>query len=355
MRVTPISIAILGSIALVACSDDGPSPGDGNDRTAALFEEIADSIAGGGDYARADALRHAAMVVRLAGEPAEVTLTIDGERRLFVAVAEELEYPSIVCRWPTDSGMVFPDGGGTPPDSGSMPPMPPPPGPGSCEPEGSMRMRTLIAWEPEQMAEVVRLVADQGRGRVAPGVPDAMAGPSHHGESWGGGMGRPTDPTMPPSPGDSAIASPPFEPGPGFMGEYLERDRGFWISVSGEQSNTMEKDGGTCSREVVEFDWARYACQAIRVRFEFAMRVQKLVMIPFDGWNPRDSVPLPPVETRDIGMAATSVPGARLSLLEWLAPPVPIGPPVPMPGPMPGPMPMPGGSGGASPGAPTGG
>jgi hypothetical protein len=54
-----------------------------------------------------------------------------------------------------------------------------------------MRMRTLIAWEPEQMAEVGRLVADEGRGRVAPGVPDAMAGPSHQGESWG--MGQPTD------------------------------------------------------------------------------------------------------------------------------------------------------------------
>jgi hypothetical protein len=39
----------------------------------------------------------------------------------------------------------------------------------------------------------------------------------------------------------------------------------------------------------VEFDWARYACQAIRVRFEFAMRVQRMVMVPFDGWNPRDS------------------------------------------------------------------
>jgi hypothetical protein len=156
---------------------------------------------------------------------------------------------------------------------------------------------------------------------------------------------------MPPSPGDSVIASPPIDPGPGFMGEYLERDRGFWVSVSGEQANTMERDGGTCRLEVVEFDWARYACQSIRVRFEFAMRVQKLVMIPFDGWNPRDSLPLPPVETRDIGMAATSIPGARLSLLEWLAPPVPIEPPMPRPGP----LPMPGGSGSASPGAPSGG
>ena len=187
MRTSTLPLAVLGLIPLLACSDGGSSPGDGDDRTAALFEELADSIAGGGDYARADALRHAAMIVRLAGDPAPVTLMIDGESRRFVAVAEELEYPNIVCRWPADSGVVFPDGGGTPPDSGSMPPLPEP---GRCEPEGSMRMRTLIAWEPEQMAEVVRLVADEGRGRVAPGVPDAMAGPSHQGESWGGGMGQ---------------------------------------------------------------------------------------------------------------------------------------------------------------------
>jgi hypothetical protein len=351
MRTLLTSIAILGSLSVTACRDGGSSPGDGDDRTAALFEELADSIAGGGDYARADALRHAAMIVRLAGEPAPVTLTIDGESRRFVAVAEELEFPNIVCRWPTDSGVVFPDGGGAPPDSGSMPPMPPLPGPGSCEPEESMRMRTFIAWEPERMAEVVRLVADEGRGRVAPGVPDAMAGPSHQGGSWGGGTGRPTDPTMPPSPGDSVIVSPPIEPGPGFMGEYLERSRGFWVSVSGEQANTMENDGGRCRLDEVEFDWARYACQAIRVRFEFAMRVQKMVTVPFDGWNPRDSLPLPPIETRDIGMAATSVPGARLSLLEWLAPPVPIEPP--RPGPLP--TPLPGGSGSAPLGAPSGG
>jgi hypothetical protein len=348
MRTSPRQLAVLGLLSLAACSDGGSSPGDGNDRAAALFDGLADSIAGGGDYARADALRHAAMIVRLAGDPAPVTLTIDGESRRFVAVAEELEYPNLVCRWPADSGLVFPDGGGAPPDSSSMPPMPPLPEPGGCEPEGSMRMRTLIAWEPEQMAEVVRLVADEGRGRVARGVPDAMAGPSHQGESWGGGTGQPSDPTMPPWPGDSVIVSPPIDPGPGFMGEYLERDRGFWVSVSGEQSNTMEKDGGTCRREVVEFDWARYACQAIRVRFEFTMRVQKLVMIPFDGWNPRDSLPLPPIETREISMAATSIPGARLSLLEWLAPPVPIEPP------MPGPMPMPPDSGRSSPGSPGG-
>lgn len=339
MRVPSLGIAVLGSLLFVACGDGGSSPGTGNDRTAAAFDELADSIGGQGDYAHADALRHAAMIVRLAGDPVPVTLTIDGEARRFVAVAEELEYPDFVCRWPVDSGIVFPDSGGVPPDST-------PPAPGTCEPDGSVRMRTLIAWEPQRLEEVVRLVADEGRGRVEPGVPDAMAGPTHQGESWGGAS-QPTDPAMPP---DSAIGSPPIVPGPGFMGEYLVRDGGFWLSVSGEQANMLEQDGGACRRDVVEFDWARYACQAIRVRFEFSMRVQQLVPIPFDGWTPRDSLgPMPPAETRDIVMSAASIPGARLSLLEWLTPPVPIDPP------MPGPMPVPSDSGGGSSGSPGGG
>ena len=37
-------------------------------------------------------------------------------------------------------------------------------------------MRTLIAWEPDEMAEVVRLVADLGSSEVQAGVPDVMTG-----------------------------------------------------------------------------------------------------------------------------------------------------------------------------------
>jgi hypothetical protein len=277
------------------------------------------------------------MVVRLTGDATPVSLSIDGASRGFLAVAEELEYPNIACRWPADTGVVFPDPVAPPRDSVPMPPMPPLPGPVTCEPEGTMRMRTLIAWEPERMAEVVRLVADQGRGEVRPGLPDPMAGPAHHGEGWGGGTGRPIDPTMPPLPPDSVIgAPPPIDPGPGFMGEYLERETGFWWSVSGRQANALEREGGPCTRDEVAFDWARYACQALRVRFEFAMRVQRMVPVPFDGWDPRDSLPpMPPIESREIAMPSTSVSGARLSLLEWLPPPIEP----PFPGPMPPPIP----------------
>jgi len=185
MRGTAFSLSILGTLALVACGDGGSSPGtDTGEGTAAAFDQIADSIAGGGDFAHADALRHAAVIVRFTGDPTPVTLTIGGEDRAFVAVAEELEYPNFVCSAGADSGVAYPDSGGVPRDSMSVPPAPPTPV--ICQPQGSTRMRTLIAWEPQHMNEVVRLVADEGRGDVMPGVPDPMAGPSHVGEAWGG-------------------------------------------------------------------------------------------------------------------------------------------------------------------------
>ena len=346
MRGTAFSLSILGTLALVACGDGGSSPGtDTGEGTAAAFDQIADSIAGGGDFAHADALRHAAVIVRFTGDPTPVTLTIGGEDRAFVAVAEELEYPNFVCSAGADSGVAYPDSGGVPRDSMSVPPAPPTPV--ICQPQGSTRMRTLIAWEPQHMNEVVRLVADEGRGDVMPGVPDPMAGPSHVGEAWGG-TGASTPTYLPPRPNDTTVASsPPVATGPGFMGEYLERGQGFWVSIAGTQANALEQDGGACRSEQVEFDWARYACQAIRVRFEFAMQVQQLKVMPMGGF-PRDSLPPPPpppLETRDIRMAGTSVAGARLSLLQWLPPPGPIGPPVP--GPMPVPMPTDSGSAGS--------
>jgi len=346
MRGTTLSLSILGTLALVACSDGGMSPGGGSgEQTAAAFDQIADSIAGGGDFAHADALRHAAVIVRLTGDPTPVTLTVGGEDRAFVAVAEELEYPNFVCTAGGDSGVAYPGGGGgVPGDSTSVPPAPPTPV--VCQTQGSTRMRTLIAWEPQHMNEVVRLVADEGRGNVAPGVPDPMAGPSHVGEAWGGAS---TPTYLPPRPNDTTVSSSPPMGGPGFMGEYLERGHGFWVSIAGTQANALEQDGGACRTEQVEFDWARYACQSIRVRFEFAMQVQQLKVMPMGGF-PRDSVaPMPPPETRDIRMAGTSVAGARLSLLQWLPPPGPVGPPVPAPGP----MPMPTDSGYAGPGVVT--
>ena len=322
MRTRMTMTAAAGLLGLLACSDgSAPSGNDGN-REAALFDGIADSIAASGDGWRAEALRHAAELVRLIGDPTTVTLSIDGQRRQFHAVAEELDVPMMVCHWPGDSGVVHPDSGG-----GSS-------GPGTCEPEGSYRMRTLIAWEPEHLSEVVRLVADLGSGAVQPMVPDPMAGPGFGGTSTG---------ATPGSPDDSTVTSPPGSAGPGFMGEYLVRDEGIWWSVDGSQENSLEQEGGECTRPRATFDWAEFSCEAIRVHFGFTMTVQRFSMEPMEGWNPRDSVPPAPVpESKVITMEPASVAGARLTILRWTMPPMPPMPPMPGP-PVPAPSAPPNG------------
>jgi hypothetical protein len=197
-------------------------------------------------------------------------------------------------------------------------------------------MRTLIAWEPEHMSDVVRLVADLGSGPVAPMVPDPMAGPAFGGTSSG---------SVPPVPGDSTVTSPPGSVGPGFMGEYLVRNEGIWWSVDGSQENTLEHEGGACTGQHATFDYAEFSCEAIRVHFRFNMTVQRFNVLPMEGWNPRDSVaPAPVPESKVITMDPASVAGARLTILHWTMPPLPVdsAPMPPAPGtPVPLPMPMP--------------
>ena len=338
MRTRMTITAAAGLLGLLACSDGSAPSGSGGNRDAALFDGIADSIAASGDGWRAEALRHAAELVRLVGDPTTVTVTIDGQSRQFHAVAEELDVPMMVCHWSSDSGVVHPDSGGTT----GEPPVPPggggggsvggDPGSGTCEPEGSYRMRTLIAWEPEHMSEVVRLVADLGSGEVTPTVPDPMAGPAYGGT-----------PDTPPIPGDSTVTSPPPSVGPGFMGEYLVRDEGIWWSVDGSQENTLEHEGGDCTQQRANFDYAEFSCEAIQLHFRFTMTVQRFNVLPMEGWNPRDSVlPAPAPESKVITMEPASVAGARLTILRWMMPPMPVdsAPMPPAPGP-PVPMPMP--------------
>jgi hypothetical protein len=180
-------------------------------------------------------------------------------------------------------------------------------------------MRALIAWEPERMAEVVRLVADLGNGSVQPTIPDPMAGPGFGNEPAG---------EPPTAPLDSAVSLPPGNAGPGFMGEYLVRDEGIWWSVDGSQENALAEEGGECTQSRAIFDWAEFRCAAIRVDFRFTMTVQRFSVMPMEGWNPRDSVPPAPVpESRVISMEPASVAGARLVVLRWLEPPMPV--PVP--------------------------
>ena len=174
----------LGLVLAAACSGDmGPAPsdpGDGN-RLAAEFENLAGELGDSGATASANALYHAAHLVRMVGHATPITITIDGVSHDWLAVGEQLDYPLVQCVWPVTGGPGEGDGA-TPPDSGS--------GGGSggggtggspgqpeCTETGTGSVRSIIAWEPEHMDEVVRMTAEPGSSEVKPaGVPDVMAG-----------------------------------------------------------------------------------------------------------------------------------------------------------------------------------
>jgi hypothetical protein len=355
LRYAPLLVAAATWLAL-GCGDggSGPRPDDGDGRRlGAQFERLADSIDAGGYSPAAEALRHAAEIVRLTGHATPVSVTIDGTARSFLAVSEQIDFPNLVCSWPSDSGWIEPSdtivvppadstgvvppdgggGGGTPGDTLIELPRPgePPQAP-ECTVEGSYSMRTLIAWEPEHMAEVVRIVAHIGNGEVEPKVPDVMTGlPT--------GTSDPGSPTPPPERPDSGSGSG-GEPGgwPGFMGEYLVRDVGSWYAVEGSQANALEEISGACTDDRATFDWAEFECEAARLRFEFSMKVEPV------QWERLTGVADPPggpEGNHEVAMASSGVDGVRLTWVTWSVPPLPE----PKPG---GPDPMPVDSTGAT-------
>lgn len=337
-----LGVALLG---VLGCGDGGTGPagtGDGA-RLASQFLRLADSVDGAGYSPTAEALRHAAEIVRLTGHATPITLTIDGASRSFLAVAEQLDFPNLVCSWPGDSGIAPPPGDTVvvePPDSSGGTPdtthipvdsvvHPRDPGaPGECTEVGTYSMRTFIAWEPDHMAEVVRVVADVGSNGVEIGVPDVMTGlPTSTNAA-----GAPSPTASPPIPDDSAGGPGGSGGYPGFMGEYLVRELGSWFAVEGTQANSLEHSGGACTSDHASFDWAEFSCQAARFRFEFAMRVEPLwFMGRPEPVLESDPVPGQPGGSHTLAMTATSVDGARLSVVAWTAPPVPA----PGPGPLP--------------------
>jgi hypothetical protein len=322
----PVLPAALALLMSVGCGDGTVSPGDGSgEEFAARFEQLADSVDGEGYSPTAEALRHAAEIVRLTGHATPVTLTVDGQDRAFLAVAEQLDFPSIECTWPGGSGGGA--GGGAPGDSGVVGPAPPTPEPtppdsgtAECVEVGTYSMRTLIAWEPEDMAEVVRLVADLGSSEVQPGVPDVMTGlPA--GEAGGDGG------STPPEPGDTAGGGPGY---PGFIGEYLVRDVGSWWAVEGSQANQLLGSAGACTSDRVTFDWAVFGCDAARFRFEFTMRVERMRYDPATGWDPGSGgEPGDAEEDHALALGTSEIAGVRLEVIEWVPPPLPPVDPIP--------------------------
>ena len=354
------SLLLLSSLFGLACGSEGTAPPPGRDgdgaRVATQFERLADSVEAGGYSPAAEALRHAAEIVRLTGHATPVTLQIDGDDRSFLAVAEQIDFPNLVCSWPSDSGVSPPpdtvivpppDSGGIPPqppDTVDTPPLPPdstitppidsgvavPPDtvrvpvdtggvhPPECHPEGTWSMRTLIAWEPERMDEVVRLVAHIGSNEVQTNVPDVMSGLP----------GVATDPDPSTTPPDSGSGSG-GQPGgyPGFMGEYLVRDVGSWYASAGNQSNDLVGDAGSCTSDQANFDWAVFRCDAAQFRFQFSMQVDPANYERLTGTASSRG----PEGSHDLAMSSTSVDGVRLAWVDWTPPPEPGGPePIPV-------------------------
>lgn len=299
-------------LVLAGCGDGGGGPADPGDgpRIAAQFENLADQLGDSGTSATADALRHAADVVRLVGNATPVTVSIDGTNHDWLAVAEQLDTPEVQCSWPTEpGGGIGVSGDSVIPPSGG--------GEGECTQTGTYSMRTLIAWEPVRMDQVIRIFADPGSSEVFSGVPDVMAG-----------LPAPTEV------GDTAVSGGGGTVSPGFMGEYLLSDGRIFTTVEGTQSNEPESDGGSCTSDRFSFDWAEFSCEAVRIRFGFDTRVEELRYEPLTGVTDpvADGAE---VESHRLSLGSSSVGGARLTVVAWKAP-------EPLPEPGPGPDPAPG-------------
>jgi hypothetical protein len=317
------TLLLLGSAAAVSlsCSEGGgvgPGPGGDGAVLAAQFERLADSVDRGGYSPAGEALRHAAEIVRLTGHASPVTLSIDHATRNFLGVAEQIDFPNLECSWPSDSGVVSPGDSSTVLADSMMPPPPhdggEPPGTPDCKVVGTFSMRTLIAWEPEHLQEVARIVADLGSNQVDPGVPDVMTGL----------------PTAPAPGAEAAGATPPDsghgsggDPGgfPGFLGEYLVRDVGSWYAVGGSQSNDLLDSGGACTDDHATFEWAQFGCEAARFRFEFAMDVEPLRYEPLTGTS---QPPSGPSGSHALALETSRVDGVRLTWESWSTPPLPV-------------------------------
>jgi hypothetical protein len=345
MRTTLGLVGLTAGLAL-GCGSEGVGPppdGDGA-LLATQFERLADSVDAGGYSPAGDALRHAAEIVRLTGHATAVNVAIDDRPRSFLAVAEQIDFPNLVCSWPADSGrtepgdtvsvppgdsttMLPPRDSSTPPDSGLVPPRPEePPEPPECTVQGTFSMRTLIAWEPQHMDEVVRIVADLGSNRTG-GVPDVMTSlPSKTATAA---------PSLPPSAAspDSGSGSGGSPGGfPGFLGEYLVRNVGSWWAVEGSQANNLASSGGACTEERARFDWAEFSCESAQFQFAFRMSVEPLRYQPLTGAAGSAGGP---EGSHTVSLESSNVDGVRLTWESWNPPPAPP------PGPPPGPDPVP--------------
>ena len=307
MKRAILSLCLLGCVA--GCVGDGTGVRDSSDPLAIAreFESLSDSLASAGNVSGAEVMHHVAEIVKLTGRVTAVEISVDGSPARFLAVAEQMDYPILSCWTVADSvsGVTVPparDGGGLPPDTVGMPPQ--------CEPATTDQysVRTLIAWQPESMRRIVRIVADTGPSRAPDDVPDVMAGlPT---SVRNGASDSVT--------ADSGIVFPAYYPG--FFGEYFDGPGGWFVASRGEESNRLEALGGACLRDTLELDWGRFACERARLAFELSMTVVPGSFARFDDTrpdDPRDGT------SHTVTMRSQVVAGVRLQLEAYPVPPLP--------------------------------
>jgi hypothetical protein len=276
-------------LALGACSDDPAGPRDDPRHAADDFEALADSLAGTGDPRGAGPMHHVATLLRLVERPTPITVRVDGAEARWLAVAEEVEFPTPECALPPNGG-AWPDG------EERCPRLAPP------------VMRSLIAWHPDEMRRIVRIVADPGTSDADDGYPDPMR--------------NGVVVTRPGGDADTAVVFPE-RTWPGFLGEYFVRDRGIWLATEGRQSNSRLAGTTACPTDAVTTGWFTFACTRADFRFGVAMTVESVLLrdpiVPGGG----DAV-----DPHRIEIAPQTVAGVRLVATESEAPPLPPPPPV---------------------------
>ncbi|MBC7791500.1 MAG: hypothetical protein H7Z74_16255 [Anaerolineae bacterium] len=296
--------------ATSACQSDSIAPRSSNDPIdiARNFEALSDSMSGAGNLDGAEVMHHVAEIVKLTGRVTPVEISVDGVPMSFLAVTEQIDHPIAQCGFPGDSLSTPPlDSLSTPPGGGIdssgvvgdtiivyVP----------CQPsvEEIYSARSLIAWQPESMQRIVRLMADTGRSRAPDDVPDVMAG-------------IPTQ--VPGSPDSSGSVSgggvrPFFYPG--FFGEYFERPEGWWQATQGTEANSLVSMNGACARDTLVLEWARFTCQRAQIAFEVSMTVEPGAFCGFGEITA--TIPGGP-HSHKVEMSSHVVEGVRLRLVDF--------------------------------------
>ncbi|MBX6333710.1 MAG: hypothetical protein IRY91_17840 [Gemmatimonadaceae bacterium] len=164
-------------------------------------------------------------------------------------------------------------------------------------------MRTLIAWDPNDLQRVVRIMADGGSSSANPTGPDVMA---HLPVGLSSASAHPDT-----SAGGPALVYP------GFLGEYFVRNEGLWFAVSGKQSNALLAHGGACTADTMAVDWAHFTCERATIQFSFSMHVVPAHILFLGSYTGPERPP------HDLAMSTTTIAGVHLTFGAWAPPPPP--------------------------------